>query len=60
MIIKVTHRIATGNEAEYFEGLERAEKIKKYTSKFDGSYEAAKGDIEGAILARDEFNANPF
>ncbi len=28
MLIKVTHRIATGNEAEYFEGLERAKKLK--------------------------------
>ena len=58
--MKVTHRVATGTEVEYFEEIDRAKKIKKHVSKFDGSYEAAKGDFEGAILARDEFNANPF
>ena len=60
MKVQVTHRTATGAEAGYFEELERAEKIKKHVSRFDGSYEASRGDFEGAILARDEFNANPF
>jgi len=27
------------------------------TELYDGNYEASKGDFEGAILARDEFNA---
>ena len=60
MRVKTLHRIATGKEADYFEKIDRAKEIKKHVSKFDGSYEAAKGDFEGAILARDEFNANPF
>ena len=60
MKVKITHRIVTGKEADYFAELDRVAKIKKHTSTFDGSYEAARGDFEGAILARDEWNANPF
>ena len=58
--MKRTHRVATGKEAEYFDELEAAEEIRRHTATFDGSYEASRGDFEGAILARDEFNANPF
>ena len=38
---------------EYFELEEEKAEMELY----DGTYEASKGDYEGAILARDEFNA---
>jgi len=60
MRVKIAHRIATGKEADYFEKIDIEKKINKHVSRFDGSYEAARGDFEGAILARDEWNANPF
>ena len=50
-----TVRTATKEESDYFESLE--EEREGYTNLYDGSYEAARGDYEGAILARDEFNS---
>ena len=55
-------REATREECDYFESLDkRAEEVlshkAEYASQFDGSYEAGRGDYEGAILARDEFNS---
>jgi|FLOH01.1.fsa_nt_gi hypothetical protein len=51
---------ATKAESDYFESLEAEEVLShkaEYASQFDGSYEAGRGDYEGAILARDEFNS---
>lgn len=61
--MKIEQKIVTGAEADYFHQLEKEENIRKARrrmAKYNGSYEAAKGDFEGAILARDEWNANPF
>ena len=47
-------------ESDYYESLEdRAIVAEKdgYMKQYDGSYEVAKGDYEGAILARDEYNS---
>ena len=33
------------------------DRIEDYIHKYAGGYEASRGDYEGAILARDEFNA---
>jgi len=55
-----TERIATKEESDYYDKIFKERKINKHVSRFDGSYEAARGDFEGAILARDEWNANPF
>ena len=55
-----TVRTATKEESDYFESLEDRAVItekERYTNLYDGSYEAARGDYEGAILARDEFNS---
>ena len=40
-------------ENNYYEDLER----EKYSNQFNGSFEASKGDYEGACLARAEFEA---
>ena len=48
-------REATKEESDYFDSLE--EEKERYSNLYDGSYEASKGDYEGAILARDEFNS---
>jgi hypothetical protein len=42
---------------EYLAELEEKEERKEYESRYDGSYQASKGDYEGAIYARDEFNS---
>ena len=43
---------------EYFEELDAREERREreaYAGKFDGSYEASRGDWEGACLARAEY-----
>jgi hypothetical protein len=47
-------REATKNECEHFDELEEKD---LYTDQHDGSFEASKGDYEGACLARAEFEA---
>jgi len=50
-------RECTKAECKYYDELKALEERNAYQEKYDGSYEASKGDYEGAILARDEFNA---
>ena len=50
-------RECTKEECKYYEEMEALEERNIYQEKYNGSYEASKGDFEGAILARDEFNA---
>ena len=47
-------KTASKEESDYFNELEEAE---EYSHCFDGSYQASKGDYEGAILAAEEFNS---
>jgi len=44
-------------ESDYYDELEKAEEEDRYSHHFDGSYQASKGDYEGAILAAEEFNS---
>ena len=48
-------RTASKEESNYFDEIE--EENSRYVNQYDGSYEAAHGDYEGAILARDEFDS---
>jgi len=58
--IMTTIRTATKEESDYFASLEEKETLdekNRYMNQYDGSYEASRGDYEGAILARDEYNS---
>lgn len=60
MKTRISFRECSEAESKYFDEIENHRESKKHENKFNGSYEASKGDFEGAILARDEWNANPF
>ena len=44
-------------EIEWIKKQRKAGERKAYQNRFDGSYEASRGDYEGAILTRDEYNS---
>ena len=50
-------KTASKEERDYYNELEKAEEEDGYSHRFDGSYQASKGDYEGAILAAEEFNS---
>ena len=50
-------KTASKEESDYYDELEVLEAKDEYSHRFDGSYQASKGDYEGAILAAEEFDS---
>jgi len=50
-------KTASKEESNYYDELEALETKDEYSHRFDGSYQASKGDYEGAILAAEEFDS---